>query len=65
MAAILDFKMAAIQKPIFDYNLRTKHDRKENSTVIFKLRISEFKKLFSKFHDGGHLGFQNGGHSKT
>ena len=36
------FKMAAIDKPTFAYNSRTKHDRKKNSTGIFKFRINEF-----------------------
>ena len=41
MVAILDFKMAAIQKLYFAYNSRTKHDRKKNSTGIPEFRVIE------------------------
>ena len=48
MTAILDFKMAAIEKLYFAYNSRTKHDRKENSTGIFTFRATEFKEIIFK-----------------
>ena len=40
--------MAAIEKRTFAYNSRTKHDRKKNSTGIFKFRVSEFKQIIFK-----------------
>ena len=45
MAAILDFKMAAIQKPTFAYNSRTKYDKKKNSTGIFGYLSMDLFKL--------------------
>ena len=66
MAAILDFKMAAIQKTTFADNSKTKHDRKAKSKAIPRFWGSgNPMELLSEFQDGGHLGFQDGRHSKT
>ena len=48
MVAILDFKMAAIQKLYFAYNSRTKHDRKENSTGIARFIVIESNETIFK-----------------
>ena len=52
------FKMAAIQKPNFAHNSKTKHDRKANSKATPRfLGLTNPTKLFSEFQNGRHLGF--------
>ena len=58
MAAILDFKMAAMQKSNFANNSKTKHDRKAISKATPRFWGSgNPMELLSEFQDGGHLVF--------